>query len=347
MYTDHLDALKRADAIYNYKLHSLKNLRTFSKYAWKSALNVSKNYGGSLFCVWLDMMWCNLRYGVTHDMDYTLFEFYRKSARERNSFITNRRFYKLIKKFDKDTFYPMVDKSLNYKKYAIFIKREWLLVNADTTPQELTAFIEKHGTIIVKPLSADSGNGVYKISVSEQDKIAKLLDDKSSHNYLAEEICENCEELKAINPSSLNTLRLVTLVEKDLNIKIIGAQLRCGCGKSIADNWSAGGVGYPVDIATGYICGPGIDHHYQKHLIHPGTDIVMPGIKIPRFEEACELARRVIGSDKKVVFAGLDLAIMEDGVELIEVNFPPSRELVQAVDMIGKYPLVKNMYIPE
>ena len=102
----HLDAKKRADMLYNYELYSLRQFRVFSKYAWKTAKEVSENYGGSRLGVWLHMMWCNVRYGANHNRDYTLFELYKKSGREIDTFLTHRRFFKLVKQFDKDTFIP-------------------------------------------------------------------------------------------------------------------------------------------------------------------------------------------------------------------------------------------------
>ena len=61
MSAENLDAKKRADVLYNYELYSLRQFRVFSKYAWKTAKEVSENYGGSRLGVWLHMMWCNVR----------------------------------------------------------------------------------------------------------------------------------------------------------------------------------------------------------------------------------------------------------------------------------------------
>jgi hypothetical protein len=329
--------------MYYYKWYSFSKLRDFSKYSWKIAKDVSEQYGGTRLGVWLHMMWCCFRYGATHTLDYTLFEFYKKRGREINRFLTYRRFWKLVKQFDKETFYHTIDKANCYKTYSQFIKRDWLLTNDTTNDDEIRNFIGKHHKILVKPISMDSGKGIFTVSETDTDAINEFLQERKNTTYLLEEICENCEELKAINPSSLNTLRIDTMVNADGEIEIFSVHLRCGCGGSIVDNWGAGGVAYPIDVKTGIINAPGLDLQGHRFIYHPGTEKVMIGYKAPRYEEACQFAKDIIRTNKKVVFAGLDLAILEDRIELIEVNFPPAHFFLQAVDQVGRYQYTKRM----
>ena len=341
------DAQKRAEMLYNYKLYSLKQFRAFSKYAWKTAKEVSASYGGNRLFVWLDMMWCNIRFGAMHTLDYTLFEFYKKNSRERNSFLTTRRYYKLIKSFDKETFFQLLDKPTIYRKYAAFIHRDWLLVDENTHDEDIVAFIKKNTNAIVKPISSDSGKGVFLASVNKSETVSRIIEEKNhGHGLLVEGIIENCEELKSINPSSLNTLRVDVMVKADMSLEVFSVHLRCGCGDTVVDNWGAGGVAYPVDIETGIINAPGMDFKRNRYIIHPGTNKVMPGYRIPRYEEACEIAKDIISQDIKVTYAGLDLAIMPDGIELIEINFPPAPYFLQSVDLIGRRKMVEDLYMP-
>lgn len=337
------ESQKKADLMYNYKLYSFIKFRDFFKYSWKTAKVVSEQYGGTRLGVWLHMMWCNVRYGATHTLDYTLFEFYKKRGREINRFLTYRRFWKLVKQFDKETFYQTIDKANCYKIYSDFIKRDWMLTNDTTNDDDIKRFIGKHKKILVKPISMDSGKGIFTVFENDTDTISEFLQDRKNKTYLLEEICENCEVLKAINPSSLNTLRIDTMVTTDNEIEIFSAHLRCGCGDSVVDNWGAGGVAYPIDIETGIINAPGLDLQGHRFIYHPGTEKVMIGYEVPRFDEACQFAKDIIRSNMKVVYAGLDLAILEDRIELIEVNFPPAHFFLQAVDQIGRYQYTKRM----
>ena len=231
-----------------------------------------------------------------------------------------------------------------YRRYADFIKRDWIIVGENTSSEEVEKFIKDHERVLVKPVSSEQGSGIYLVTDADEQGIKKVFQDRLSCVLVLEELCGNCNELNAINESSLNTLRVYTIVNNENEVEIVSTSLRCGCGDTIVDNWGAGGVGYPVDIKNGIIFAPGQDKRGRKHIIHPSTDIVMPGFRIPRYQEACELAKRIIEIDKKVVYAGLDIAILPDRVELIEVNFPGGHDFLQALDQVGKYHLFKHIF---
>ena len=338
------DLQKRAEALYNYRLYSVSQFRAFSKYAWNTAKEISGHYGGTHLGIWSHMLWCNLRYGVSHCQDYVLFEFYKKKGCEINTFLTRRRYLKLIKQFDKQTFFSLIDKAAIYNRYAEFIKRDWMTVDENTSSDEIKRFLEKHKRALLKPLSSEKGFGIKSISSNDIDLMNHLVKERGKHSYLLEEICENCNELKEINPSSLNTLRIYTIVNERNDVEIASVCVRCGCGNSVVDNWGSGGVCYPVDVETGVVCSQGVDMKGRKHIVHPGTSIVMPGMRIPRIKEACELAKTIIQKDKKVVYSGLDLAILPDRIELIEINFPGGRFALQILDQVGKYHLFNHIF---
>ncbi len=337
------EALRQAEMIYTHKLYSLKHLRMFSKYAWKATKVLSEKHGRSRLFYWLDMMWSNLRYGAMHHHDYVEFEFYRKNGWERNNFFTLRRYYEFSKHLDFDTMCRMVDKPWVYRHFADLVKRDWLLVNGDTKDNEIISFINNRDKVLVKPVSGNKGSGIHVINGSDEREIKDIIEKKKSRTLLLEEIMVNCDELSRINPSSLNTLRVFTIVDANGEVEIFNMFLRCGFGKTVVDNWCAGGVGYPIDVKTGVVCAPGIDQNGNRHVIHPGTDIVMPGFKIPRYDDVCRISREIIEQNKKVVYAGLDLAILPDRIELIEVNFPPGYELIQMYDQIGKNDLINRI----
>ena len=338
------DSLRRAQMLYDYELYSYKQIKTFSKYAWKTSKELSQKNGGSRLSYWVDMMWSNLRYGAMHCRDYVEFEFFKKNGREKNTFFTLRRYFKLIKHFDKETFFSLIDKASMYEIFKEYIQRDWLLVDSETSEMSIRQFITSHGRVIVKPVSSDKGKGISLLETTDEKSIQQLVYQKKDNSFLLEEICINCPELNAINATSLNTLRLFTLVDSNDEVQIIGVFLRCGRGGAVVDNWCAGGVAYPVDVETGVISSPGVDAKGTKYIIHPGTDMIMPGFKIPRFNEVCKRAKEIIESNKKIVYAGLDFAILPDRVEFIEINFPAGYELIQTWDMVGKNHLFKHIY---
>ena len=62
----------------------------------EQAAIVSELYGGSRFRWSMDMLWCLVRYGA-RPIDYARFEFYKKSARERDKYLTIFRYFTLYK----------------------------------------------------------------------------------------------------------------------------------------------------------------------------------------------------------------------------------------------------------
>lgn len=336
--------MSRGERIYNYPLYSFKRFFTFLKYSKPIAQKVSSIGGGkNYFTVLLDMIWCNLRYGAMDSRDYWLFEFYKKSASERNAFFTKRRYFKLIKHFDKRIFVQMCEKDFMYREYRNFIKRDWLLVDKDCSEDAFKSFIEMHDVTFVKPVSSEQGNGICKVKKTETEKIIELYSNRNKFPFLLEDVVKNCEEMNAVNPYSLNTLRVYTIVPKNEQPKVVSVSLRCGCGNVAVDNWGAGGVGYPVDIDLGIIFSYGKNKKGEKFAIHPGTNVQMIGMKIPYFEEALKLAIDCTRHNSKVLYAGIDIALTPNGPELIELNFPGGHDFLQTLDQVGKNSMMQTI----
>ena len=93
---------------------------------------VSESYGGSSLLWKLDMAWCLLRYGA-RPIDYVRFEFHKKSARERDRYLTIYRYFRMHKYFGAGM-QGISGKVEEYKTFAHFIRRNWLEINANTPP---------------------------------------------------------------------------------------------------------------------------------------------------------------------------------------------------------------------
>ena len=96
------------------------------------------------------MAWCLIRYGA-RPIDYTRFEFHKKSSRERNRYLTIYRYFRASKHFGAGL-KGVSGKVEEYKTFSKYIKREWLEVNKETQIQLIEAFITRHGRAIAKPV---------------------------------------------------------------------------------------------------------------------------------------------------------------------------------------------------
>lgn len=315
--------MNRGDLIYNYPLYSLKRLPTFIKYGRQ----VAKKIGGRKWlAVLLDMLWCNIRYGAMDSRDYMIFEFYKKNARERKKYFTKRKYFKLIRKFDKSKFLYLLEKENQYREYSKFIHRNWLFINKNVSWENLLDFVGKYQEVILKPVSSDCGKGIFKFSKGNRyGELREIFDNWGNVEYIAEEVMHNCPDLDGLNPHSLNTVRVTYVLRKDSVPLIFSVMLRTGAVKgNVTDNWGAGGILMNVDIETGLVSQPGLDEKCNPYLYHPITGMKLVGFEIPRYREIIEFAKDVAFHNHDVVYGGLDIAVTADGLELIEVNFPPA-----------------------
>lgn len=318
--------MNRAEHIFYYPLFSFKRFPLFLKYS-KNTVNLLYNKGliRNKFITLLDMIWCNLYYGVMDSREYLLFDFYKKNHNARNTYFTKRMYFRLIKKFDKSTFFCLTEKENQYKSYAEFIKRAWILIDSRTTKEEISSFMNEVGSAILKPVSSDCGRGIKKINSTDDHLLDCVFQNRESVSYIAEEVLSNCIELKAINPTSLNTIRVTYVLRKDGSVNIFSVMLRTGAiSDVVVDNWGAGGILLDVDLQTGIITKPGLDENHNEYTRHPLTNINFLGLKIPRYYEILEFSKAIALKNPKVIYGGLDIAITDNGLELIELNFPPA-----------------------
>lgn len=285
---------------------------------------VSSNYGGNIYYWMGDMVWCLLKYGA-RPIDYYRFQFFKKNRHERQRYLTFFKYLKIAKQLVRDGAI-MGDKVKEYKKYAEYIKRSWIYA-PESTDEIIQSFVSNHGEVIAKPNGGEQGKGVMVLKKSDLNK--DLLYFLRDNKYLIEEKLVNSPELAAINASSLNTLRVYSILDQSNSCNLLAMMLRVGKMGSDVDNWGAGGVAYNVDLESGTIVGYGIDKKGKKHIFHPGTDKIMPGFKIPNYNELLKIIEKLSNIDQKARFVGWDIAITPDGFDLIEMNCPAGHDLLQ------------------
>ena len=285
---------------------------------------VTSDYGGYQFFWMCDMVLCLFKYGA-RPIDYYRFGFFKLNRHERKRYLTFYKYMKIAKQLVREGAI-MGDKVREYQEYADYIKRSWIYTS-ESTDEEIKSFITSHGEVIAKPNGGEQGKGVIVLSNKDLDE--QQLDFLKKNNYLIEEKLYNCSELAEINYSSLNTLRVYTMTTKQGSFKILAMMLRVGMRGSEVDNWGAGGVGYNIDLETGTIVGYGIDKKGEKHIFHPGTKYLMPGFRIPNYNDLLRYIENLVNVDKRARFVGWDIAITPNGFDLIEMNCPAGHDFLQ------------------
>lgn len=273
------------------------------------------------------MFWCLVRYGA-RPIDYVRFEFHKKSAKERNRYLTIYRYFHLLRKFGADN-EATHGKIAEYKTFAKYIHRPWMVADNETNSETIKSFIAKQGIVFAKPNMGDQGKGVLKIKSNDSQAIEQLLNDSQKSPFVVEGAIINAPEIAAINPSSLNTVRAFTLIKHDGTAEIISILLRVGMPGMVVDNWGSGGVCYNFDLVTGICDRAGVDKKRQPYITHPGSNIQMVGFRLPNFDQLKQLILEISQKVPQARFVGWDIAITPDGYELVEMNCPGGHDILQ------------------
>lgn len=277
---------------------------------------------------YVDALWCYIRYGVTPN-EYISFQFYRYNHFERKTFFTARHAAKYEEKLnDRANYHVFWDKEKTNEVFREFIKRDYLYVQT-AQDEEIKNFITKHKSILLKPNNASSGKG---IRLYTGQTISQLREE----NLLLEEYVVQHEKMAKLNPSSVNTVRIYTILDDTQIPHILSASIRVGGINSVVDNYHSGGVGYPLDIKTGVVCGPGSNLTSANFLYHPGNNVKVIGFEVPQWDKIIEFVNRLCLVIPTARFIAWDIAILQDGLELIEANYDGDPGFMQSPLKQGK-----------
>lgn len=289
--------------------------------------------GGVLRCL-LSELYCFVRYGCSPD-DYFCYEFHKKSGFERNKFITYRRCKKIQKYNDPAYIDIFEDKGKFDKKFSDLIHREFLDLRT-ANEQEFRAFLEKHTAVIMKPLNGGAGKGVFKLTAEEYNSNPFKFEDYK--NYIAEEIIVQHPDMSLLNPTSVNTIRVLTFKGK-----IISCAMRIGGSTAVVDNIHNGGFCAHIDIETGVVDSMFMDRYLKKVMFHPVTGMSCLGFKVPNWEILKKVVSDAACRYPQVSYVGWDVAITQDGVALVEGNNDSDHDIVQITAQTGLYLTIKNI----
>ena len=220
-----------------------------------------------------------------------------------------------------DSCITLNDKFKAYQHFKEFYQRDMVFVNNREGKEEFLSFCHSHPQFIVKPLSRACGNGIQLVNTNEG---LFSIDDYLNSNpngFVAEELIKQDEALSRLHPESVNTVRINT-VNFGPSIEVIWPCLRMGRGGSVVDNAGAGGVFGAIDTATGLIINVS-DEYNHMFTKHPDTGIPLIGYKVPKWEDACEMAKHLAELIPDCHFVGWDLALTNNGWVMVEGNHNP------------------------
>ena len=189
--------------------------------------------------------------------------------------------------------------------------------------------VERCGNLneaIIKPsLGGTWGIGVKLIHtadgiVTDTNTPVKELFDSYKQSFIIQERMEQHSDMAKLNPTSLNTIRVMSYRRGD-EIIILYAVVRIGRSGQVIDNETAGGIKADIDLSTGKIKGVAFGNAKEKNM--PKTDVgtVLDGYQIPYFQEVLNTVKDMHYRLPYFNLVGWDMSVDKDGKPtLIEWN---------------------------
>ena len=183
---------------------------------------------------------------------------------------------------------------------------------------------------MAKPVVGTCGKGIEKIDTSKYESLDQVYDylTQEGMNYELEEVIKQCKEVSSIYPDSINTVRIVTIVDDAGVPHVICAYFRIGNGKYV-DNFNSGGMVAPVNEETGEVLDKAIDKKKNLYEHHPATNALIKGFVFPDWEKAIEMVKKASLVVPEMRYIGWDVAFSTKGPVLVEGNEYPGHDIYQ------------------
>jgi hypothetical protein len=182
--------------------------------------------------------------------------------------------------------------------------------------------------VIVKPVFGGGGRGIHLIADADTDVLTQLVKIDSrfgnfmSEGYLVEEALVQHPEINRINPHTVNSIRIASMLCRDGSVEFLAAMLKTNANDDPMDNFSQGGIVIGIDLETGRLKREGICQYPKGRVFeqHPLTRTPFLGFQIPFWEELKAVAARAQMVFHHVKSVGWDIAITPTGPVIIEGN---------------------------
>lgn len=253
-----------------------------------------------LWCFW-DYCGFRFRYRGNLETDYFGAQLYRKSDFIRMESLAHAVRFSWRDSIQEKTFWKIFqDKREFYQAFSEFLHRKWMIVDETTSWESFCSFISScSGKVFVKSPLGMGGTGVQLWILDSEKELRRLFDLCRSEQMVMEEPLIQCEELWSFSESSVNTLRIITIIDQYDKVHVARCELRMGRHSSNVDNYCGGGLVAQVDVDSGVIFTTGRDKNGKEYIFHPDSGKQIVGFQIPDWSEyktfACTLAKKYPG----------------------------------------------------
>jgi len=279
-------------------------------------------------------------------LEYFQFRFFKRSEEERREWAGTGFMYEYQLKMNPMSERQILDdKTLFYKNYGeYFVHKVADAEDLENKPELTQAILNNSsGKLVLKASDGKCGAEVEIRDCKDFDQ-STLVSYMQEHEYgLVEEFIEQHPEINRLSPSGVNTVRIITQINDNGGVDILGCRLRISVDSPV-DNMAAGNLAAPVNKATGKVTGPAVYSDITKPIkeVHPVTQVKIPDFQIPYFIEAREMVKKAAMKHPQNRSIGWDVVITERGPGLIEGNHDWCKLLWQLPVQKGLKPVLEN-----
>lgn len=282
------------------------------------AKEASAQHGKPVPLVVIDMLWSAGRHNVGFQ-DYIDYDFAILSRAERDTYMTHPVSNQISQQYDHPDFRHLFhDKAEFNAKFDALLKREWMLITPGNA-EELRAFTQRQGTIVVKETHGQAGTGVHRYHAKDvTDWTAFHAELLSKKQVLVEEVIRQHADLAAVCPGTVNTTRVTAFFDGE-KTHILAIAQKFGRG-AVSDQMSFGGF-YTMLDDDGHAVGPGYDSHGHVHVTHPDSGFTIADFQLPLMDEVRAFVDQAARVVPQVQYVGWDVVVTPDGPVLVEGNW--------------------------
>lgn len=196
----------------------------------------------------------------------------------------------------------------------------------------LESILEKSFDSFCKEVNGESGKGAFCLKAENGklfDREEEIFLDElrrrfGNATFIIQEKLKNHPTIDAVYDKSLNTIKLITILNDDGTVDFFDSVMRFGAGGNFVDNASRGGVFVGIEEdgtlqEVGYH-EPGIKKNLVVPGVHPDTGVQFGGMKIPYWNELLTTAKRFHKFFYGIPSIGWDVAITPDGFVFTETG---------------------------
>jgi hypothetical protein len=151
--------------------------------------------------------------------------------------------------------------------------------------------------------------------------------------YVIQERVSQHRFFEEVNPHTMNSLRIITIVDAHGEVRPLSTFARVGREGSEFEYWGDGGVAIEIDPLQGTMGRGVLKPAYGNPPLdaHPDTGVVFRGVRVPHWQQALAVCLRAGRLFPLVRTIGWDVVVTPDGPVVLEANADWGLQLPQTV----------------